>query len=132
MEEAFLEYLVATGSPVLARLPAASVSWGLNAQATPLPRIALTKVGGTPVSADDGDSGLKETRVQVDCFASSFLGATQVARSVEERLSGISVTTGGIEFQGIYLDSERSDVDRDDTGETHLISLDLMVWHRSA
>jgi hypothetical protein len=78
-----------------------------------------------------GASGLRETRVQVDCWAETYAKAKGIARAVEAVVSGYSGTVGGVWFQGIFIDTERDD----DTGNAgdgvtrYRTMLDLSVWH---
>jgi hypothetical protein len=130
MKEAFLAFLMGSGSGVPA-LVGARATWGLNDQATGEPRIALQLISGAPEYADDGEAGIGESRVQVDCYGPTQAAAVAVARAVKARVSGAAVTQSGVEFQAIYIDSERDDVDVYDGGRrVHEVSIDLIIWHK--
>jgi hypothetical protein len=117
MQEAFLAYLTGAGSGLPA-LVGTRVAWGLNDQAAALPRVSLRLVSGVPLYSDDGDANLTEVRVQIDCHATTAEGAALVGRAVIARLSGVYVTQGDIEFQGIYVDNFDDDPKTYDGGRT--------------
>jgi hypothetical protein len=140
MEEAFAAFLLADGT--VASLSGSRLSWAIRDQAAGLPCIVLTKVSGFPIASDEGDSGLVESRIQVDVWAtnradpdpaSGYALAKMLARAVANRLSGIQTTTGGIDFQAIFTDTERDGFERAAGGiELYRVSQDYQVWHRPA
>ena len=78
-----------------------------------------------------GSSGLRQTRVQTDCWGSKYSTAKGIARALDAAVSGYSGTVSGKVFQGIFIDGERDD-DTTDTGDTQTrfrVSLDLIIWH---
>lgn len=102
--------------------------WVRAPQKTPLPYIVLSRIGGRRDYHLQGASGLVASRVQVDCYARSYLECKALARAVALILSGYR---GGV-IQGTFLDSER-DLPASDSGEVnHLfrVSLDFMIHHQ--
>jgi hypothetical protein len=69
--------------------------------------------------------------VQVDCYGLTFSSAKGLARAVEAVLSGLTVSTGGIEFQGCFLDAERDGYE-DNAAPDKLFrtSLDFIIFHK--
>jgi hypothetical protein len=127
MEEALRAYLIA--DTALSALISTRLAWGVNDQGGAMPRVTLQVISGSPEYSDEGESGISENRVQVDCFASTYASAKAVARAISARISGASFTQGSVRFN-IFIDSERDDAEAFDGGrEVHRVSMDLMVWH---
>lgn len=104
MKEALKARLIAeTGLPV---------AWGLSPRGTSEPRITLTTVGGDTDYTHDGPSGLREARVQVDCFGQSYGEAEIAARAVTAALSG----WGASGITVVFKLSERDTVPSAETG----------------
>lgn len=101
--------------------------WKRVPQGTPLPYVVMNVISGLRDYTMQRASGLREKRVQVDCYGSTYEEATSTARQVEKILSG---RRGGI-FAGIFLDSERdlSEASAGDVGRPFRISLDFIVHH---
>lgn len=102
--------------------------WVRAPQKTPPPYIVLNRIGGRRDYHMQGASGLVASRVQIDCYATTYLDAKTLARAVAAILSGYRA--GAI--QGAFLDSER-DLPASDSGEVnHLfrVSLDFMIHHQ--
>jgi hypothetical protein len=134
MEEALIAYLLAD-SGVQALVQAASgpsrIFWTQAPQGVGKPYATLTKITGLRDTTLDGPSGFQEARVQVDCYGLTFGAAKGLARAVEAVLSGLTVTTGGIEFQGCFLDAERDGYEADASPDKLFrTSLDFMIFHK--
>jgi hypothetical protein len=79
LEEDIYEAL--TASPMTAA--GTNVAPGtLPQNANALPRITFSRVGSTPSTGFDGNAGLDFVRIQVDCWASSFVAARSLAAEV--------------------------------------------------
>lgn len=76
-----------TGATGLAALVSDRITWGRREQASPLPGVTLNKISGGPVYADDGEAGLDEIRVQIDCWGATNTSAQAVAAQVRAALS---------------------------------------------
>lgn len=127
MEE-LLRARLAASSP-LAVLVGSRIQWGLREQASGLPAVTLFKVSGGPLYSDEGEVGLDEHRVQVDCWAESYGDATAVAREVREQLSGYHDAN----FRYISLDAQR-DLTEGGANQAvyeYRISMDFIIIHRS-
>jgi len=115
MEEALTSYLLADAG--VAGLVGSRTTWSARSQASALPAIVLQVIDGAPVYTDEGETGLTATRVQADCWRRDYASAKQVARALKARLSGARVTTGGVEFQAVFADSEPDLFERSQGGE---------------
>jgi hypothetical protein len=134
MEEALIAYLLAnSGVRVLVGTPPASqrMHWTQAPQGVAKPYATLTKVTGLRDTTLQGPSGFQEARVQIDCYGLTFSSAKGLARAVEAVLSGLTVTTGGIEFQGCFLDAERDGYEADAAPDKLFrTSLDFIIFHK--
>jgi hypothetical protein len=134
MEEALIAYLLAnSGVRALVGTPPASqrMHWTQAPQGVAKPYATLTKVTGLRDTTLDGPSGFQEARVQIDCYGLTFASAKGLARAVEAVLSGLTVTTGGIEFQGCFLDAERDGYEADAAPDKLFrTSLDFIIFHK--
>jgi hypothetical protein len=127
MEESLRAYLIA--DTTLSGLISTRLAWGVNDQGGAMPRATMQIISGSPEYSDEGESGLSENRVQVDCFGTTYASAKAVARAVTARVSGASFIQGGVRFN-VFIDSERDDPEAFEGGrEVHRVSLDLIVWH---
>ena len=129
MEEALLNYLLA--GTALAALVGTRINWVRSAQGTLSPRVVIYKISGIRDMCFRGPTGYISTRVQVDCISTTYSSAKVTARAVETLISGYSGTTGGVNFQGIFLINERDDFfDSDTPDKLFRTSLDFNVWHK--
>lgn len=126
MDEALRALLVADAA-VNAEV-AGRVYWDTAVQGSAKPSIVLYPVSGVPDYHMQGPSGLVESRVQIDCRATTRTGALALARKVEAVLSGLRTVESGIKFNGIFKVNARSSFE--DTGaETFFVnSADYQVW----
>ena len=90
----------------------------------------LHRISGAPLYADDGEAGLEQARIQIDCLADTYAGAKLVARGVKAALSGFEGTVGATTFQFIELDTERDLREGGGNAADYPFrtSLDFLVW----
>jgi hypothetical protein len=128
MEEAIIAKLLAdSGVTAIVQARVFPVS---RPQGTALPAVTVTRVSGGPEYADDGEAGLEEARIQIDCRADTYQAAKLLARAVTASLSAFQGTVGATTFQDIELDIER-DLRESGTNAADYpfrISLDFIVW----
>lgn len=126
------DYSVRTESEAtLPSLVGTRIHWVRSPQGAASPRIVLYRISGLRDMRMDGPTGLVASRVQCDCFGTSYGSAKAVARALEARLSGYAGTTGGIEFQGAFLVGERDDFfDTETPDKLFRTSLDFNIWHK--
>ncbi|MDP2358017.1 MAG: DUF3168 domain-containing protein [Beijerinckiaceae bacterium] len=126
MEEAFVAHLLA--SPAAA-LVSNRIHWLQRPQASAVPAVTLTRVSGVHNYHHGGDSGLMESRVQVDAWAKTFAGAKEVSRAIVAHLTGATFEQGGIRFQGAFVDGERDTFEADVNPPLYRTTVDFMLWH---
>ena len=118
-----------TTDATLPSLVSNRIHWVRSPQGSVSPRIVLYRIAGLRDMRMDGPTGLVSSRVQADCFGTSYGSAKAVARALEARLSGYSGTTGGVEFQGAFLIGERDDFfDTETPDKLFRTSLDFNIW----
>ena len=129
MEESLIALLLA--STGVSDLVSARVNWNRIAPPAAPPYVILRRISGVRDYKLSGATGLVESRVQVDCYGSTYASAKAVARAVEAVLSGYRGTQGATTFDGIFLSAERDLIDDDESpADLHGVSLDFMVWHK--
>jgi hypothetical protein len=105
MEEAVIARLLA-GSGVAA-VVGTRVFPGAHPQGSALPAVVLNRISGGPLYADDGEVGLEQARIQIDCWAETYTGAKLLARVVTACLSAFDGPVGATTFEFIELENER-------------------------
>jgi len=131
MEESLSALLLASSG--VTTLVGTGVYWSTRPQASALPAAVLQTISAVPIDSDEGDSGLVSSRVQIDCWAVSALGAKQVARAIKDVLSGKAAQHSGTEFQGFFTEDERESVEEATGGSLiYRTSLDFIVWWHAA
>lgn len=131
MEEAIIARLLA--SEEVAGVAATRVYPGSRPQGSPLPAAVLTLIDGAPLYADDGEVGLTEARIQIDCWAESYSGAKLLARAVKQRLSAFTGPSGGVHFATILIDAERDLREAGSNAAAYLYrtTIDFIVWTKT-
>lgn len=129
MEAALLARLLATAG--VTTLVSTRVNWSRRPQGEALPAIVLHRIDGTPDVHHGGESGLVVSRVQVDCWGSTYGSAKAVARAVEAAITAQTFTQGVVRFDVILIADER-DSTFDETTPLFRTSLDLMVHSANA
>src|SRR5688500_1096601 len=105
MEEALIARLLADSG--VAAIVTTRVFPGARPQGSPLPALVMNRISGGPLYADDGEVGLQQARIQVDCWAETYAGAKLLARAVTVSLSAFEGTVGATTFEFIELENER-------------------------
>lgn len=129
MEEALIAHLLADAG--VTALVGARVFPGSLPQKLDMPALVFTRVDGAPLYADDGEVGLEDPRIQIDCWGLTYTAAKLLARAVVERLSAFDGTVGATTFQYIMLDAERDFREGGSNNAEYLYrtSLDFTVWN---
>jgi uncharacterized protein DUF3168 len=128
MEEAIIAKLLADGG--VSGIVGARVFPGSRPQGSALPALVLNRISGGPEYADDGEVGLEQARIQIDCWAATYAGAKLLARAAAAALSAFEGTVGATTFQWIELDIERDlrEGGGDATDYPFRTALDFLVW----
>jgi len=129
VEKTLVEFMLANAA--LTALVSTRINWQFRPQGGLLPAIVLHRISGVRDYAMEGPTGLVESRVQIDCWASTHLSAITVAQAVRTLLSGIRRTFGDMQFQGVFIDSERHDFEKEGNAaeDFHRVSMDFKIWH---
>jgi len=92
-------------------------------QGTTAPYAVLTVVSDVPENSftSEVDELLRNARLQVDCYAATYLGAHQVARAVDVVVAGLS----GSDLSAVRESSRDL---YDDEAQLHRVSMDFSVW----
>ena len=108
------------------------INWLRRPQGAALPDIILYRIDGAPDYHLSGPSGLVASRIQVDCWAFTYLEAKRIARAVDAAVSAARFTRGAVRFDAVLIVDESDDT-FDETPDTYFRTrLDLAVHHASA
>lgn len=123
MEQALAAALLAATG--VTALVGQRVDWGVRAQGKGLPAVTLTRIGGLRDRHLTGPSGLIQSRVQIDCWATTYKAAHDLRAAVEAVVSGYDSAP----IKVAHIDSESSSFEENGPEKVHRIRLDLLVWH---
>jgi len=124
MEEALIAVLLA--DTALAALVGNSVFPVARPQGSTLPAIVLHRIGSAPLNADDGEVGLENARMQIDCWARTYTEAKHTAHAVMLRLSGFEGGAHGTVLQSIERDLREGGGNA--AAYLFRASLDFIIW----
>ena len=97
--------------------------------------VVISRISGVGVNDMQGRSGLSQSRMQIDCWATDADTATILANLVKERVDGFRGSIAwdenspgnAVVVQGVFFDGER---DRfDENTELYSVSRDYIVWY---
>lgn len=129
MEESLIGLLLATSG--VTAVVSTRINWNKSASPAVPPYVILRKVSGARDYRMSGATGLTETRMQADCYGTTYASAKAAARAIEAALSGYRGASGTTTFDGIFLIDERDLIDDDESpADLHGVSLDFMIWHK--
>lgn len=99
-------------------------------EAKGFPAVALRRVSTTRVSAMTQDDSLQRVRVQVDCYATTYVSVKSLANAVKSRLSRFSGTVTGEVIQDVILQNEMDlEEERGEDQRLWRVMQDYFVWH---
>lgn len=113
---------------VVAAIVGGAVDWGNR---TALPAVTLTMIGGPIGSHMQGPQRLQFARVQIDCWAETYVQAAELARAVLTA-SMPRATVGGTYFRQASATHPRDLGEQVSTGFIHRQQLDLTVRYSPA
>ncbi len=106
------------------------IEWAARSDVSP--SVALHLISSSPDTTLAGQSGLVEARVQVDCWADTFLKAKQIGNAVIAALPARRHVASGVRFLACTV----LDTDRGRFGETpnqlHRTRIDVRVATQTA
>jgi len=127
MEEALLTHLATNGG--VRALVGDRLEWAVRGVA---PCITLHLISHPPDTTLAGQSGLVQARVQIDCWADTFLQAKAIGLAVIAALPPRQHTAGGVRFLACTV----NDIGRGRFGETpnhlHRTRIDVRVAYQTA
>ncbi len=104
------------------------VHWMTRPQNDPLPSITLLTVSDGRPKHLKGYQGFRETRVQCDCWASTYSQARALAEAAIAVLSPPQ-TGNGVRFDHAIADGPRDLGENIGTAFIHRASVDFIIWH---
>jgi hypothetical protein len=107
------------------------VYWVDRPQASDLPAITLQTISEERPQHMKGFDGLDVSRVQLDCWATSY----SQAQALKEAALAATVgehTGNGVRFERAFIDSIRDLGERVETQFIHRASIDLIIHHSTA
>jgi hypothetical protein len=119
------------GASAITTITGARIWPGSIPQGEPLPALVVNRISGRPLYADDGETGLEENRVQIDCYALTYTLAESLRAAVQSTLSAY---VADAVFPYIMLDVTRDlrDGGSKESEYPFRISMDFIIWYRSA
>jgi len=129
MEEQLVAILLA--NVALDALVDGRIFWAKMEPDETLPRIVMNVISSVTDYHMTGPSGLKSTRVQIDCYGLTYASAKAVSRAVETVISGYQGVSGTVKFDGIFKIQERDAVNEDATPSDWFgVSVDYEIFHK--
>lgn len=125
------DFRTALRSRVTSAVGHTRVYWTLVPQGAALPYVRMQTVSDPRPEHLNGYDGARQTRVQADCFATTFAAAIGAAEAI---IAGVAAPTteGGVVFGRVKAEGPR-DLGEDTSSRfTHRASIDLLVEHRLA
>lgn len=131
MEEAFIAALLADAG--IAALVKTRVNWLTRPAASRLPAIVLQTVSVDRLYTFTHRDSATARRVQIDCWATSFLAAKAVARAVNACLDGLTAAPWSrpeVVAEREFYEPGDAPVAGQPSTDLYRVSLDAVVWHR--
>lgn len=99
--------------PGVALLVSDRIRPGSLPQASQLPAVVVTVITGAPTYSDDGETVLRDHRVQIDCYGSTYTSTKQVMRAVDSVLSAFQGVVSGVGFASVSFENILKDTEQD-------------------
>ena len=90
----------------------------LRPQDQATPAISYQRISNVPVADFDGDAGLDNVRMQIDCWAQTYGAAKILAREARVAIAAADLHA--------YVSTDRDDID-EETG-LYRVSMDVSLW----
>lgn len=131
MEEALTTFLLANSG--VSTAIGTNLYWGARPQGSGIPAVTLNRISGVRDYVNEGPSGFVASRIQIDCEATTYLGAKQIARDMVRAFDATPTTVGGIQLQGGFVDGERDlfefDAETNTAIKPFAVSIDVTLYH---
>lgn len=93
-------------------------------QSCRLPAVSCQRVSGNYAADLEGNSGLEQPRIQIDCWGLGYVQAKDLAKAVRAAMASATIAANG--FTSLCL----TDADiYDDAANYHGVSIDFSCWH---
>jgi hypothetical protein len=128
-EQAIIAKLLATSG--VTALIGERVYPGVRPQASAVPAVVLNLISAIPSYSDDGEDGIQEDRLQIDCWGETYASIKALAHAVRAALSGFRGTVEGVDIRYIVLDREQ-DLQESGTNASDYpvrVSMDFLVTY---
>lgn len=126
IEEAFYNHV--TGLPAISSLIDDRLYPATLPQNPVYPAATYRAVSSRTPMAHDGPIGLTVVRLQVDCYGTSKLQATQVARALRRALNGAQGTWDSVEVEHVFFLNENDDFG--DAAEVNRAAIDFEIQYK--
>ena len=103
------------------------INWGEHPQGETVPYVVLSLASDGEGVTMQGPDGLRQSRVQVDCYAPSFGQAAIMRETIKAALHGYR----GGRFRGVFHDGARYFREADEAAPLHRMSLDFLIHWRA-
>ena len=107
-------------------VPPGSINWAEHPQGVDRPYVVLTLPSDTEGATMQGRDGLRQSRVQVDCYGPTFASVAAIRVAVMDTLHGYR----GGNFRGVFFDGARSLREPGDDA-VHRLSMDFLTHWRA-
>lgn len=105
----------------------AAINWAEHPQGVGRPYVVLTLVNDMQGTVMSGPDGLRSSRVQIDCYATTYAAVAAMRDAVQAAISGFR----GGNFRAIIFDGARSLRDPGEAEAVHRMSLDFLTHWRN-
>lgn len=116
----------------IAAIVGTNIDWDVSADRGHAPRVVLYLVSERRTYAFEGDDGLRESLVQIDCRAVTALESRALAAAIDARLSGYRGVFAEISFRGCFKQGHRTRFDLDGDTRWFQAQLDYQIWWAKA
>ncbi len=93
------------------------------------PFVTYQRISGARDHALSGPTGFAQPRIQIDAFATTYLGAKALGAEIREALDGYRGTVGAVRIGGISLASDQDMYEGEVDPPLYRVSMDFMVTH---
>ena len=112
----------------LAALIGTRVTWTIRPQGAPYPAVVLSLISDGRPQRMKGFQALRDTRVQIDCYAETALSKLAVREAVIAAIAPAAVVAGTT-FARCFIEAVRDRGDDSTTQFIHRDSIDATFWH---
>jgi hypothetical protein len=123
------------GGTAITALVSTRVNWNERPQAEALPAVTCATVAGGPIYLSTGlPAALRNTLVQIDCWAASATAAVALREAVESRMGAINLNNAAAPLEGSFLQRTGDSLEPEQLGGGGRVfrqSMDFAVWRRA-